>query len=766
MNELSTMYHYFKGISAADSEDATTVQLATAVRKPSVTSAASSASAGAAIRSEEYMEMNADLSGQSNGVDNDIDDGINAVTNLNYINIDSIKDEEIARNLNDSPGPATGKLEPSNAAGIDAVDAAAELSSELLIQEPAYYESNSCNRTAPVSAAPADAFSQDCLNVLENCNGGSRSASSLSSTSTASAPAPSAVHRQASIGSAADNSTGDYMLHPSNIPVLPAKPASGAGATTPNAQHADFGDYLMQPSNRPVCMAAHHGMAATGPLQPTHTVGPLKSLSRQQSNVSKAEGVDAELLEIMNDFKKNVFTIQEVEQLVDAWKARNDVRQSFKDKQEQLGRMREEYERVQVAVREKMKHRPTPFERMRKLFGRGGGGGNKQRHQSQQQQQQPHSDDADDAAAAGGRGGSKATVGAGRPRSSLSLQSLSSSTSSSATSSSGRLSTGSACSGTSLGDSGTHSDPEERRGANGSATVNGNSSGNCRLGTPGSLMMTSSTSAPSASAATAAADNYLIPPAPRPVSTSSLQTPTSPEGRYFGGSTPTLQKPTSLRLRPADCEADGCSENYTMFPSNVPVQFGSASVGSPQSPAALSATSSMVSLASPLLMSHHHDYMNFSGLNTIEEAKEAPGSTATTTAGSNVMPIKVRTPDEIYGLAGGGSQHSNSSCTINGSGSGGGGSTTVGYKRPSLGDLCSSFKPLAATASASAAIGANAQSVRFQKGSQQQLDGCRMVTGSRTPSVGVTASATSFSTMADSEGAASAAGEQHDYMNV
>lgn len=770
MNELSTMYHYFKGISAADSADPATVQLAAAVRKPSVTSMA------AGIRSEEYMEMNADLSGEHVRHADADDDGINAVTNLNYINIDSIKDEEIARNLNDNLNNETTihKLEARSIDGIDAVDASV-VSSELRVQEPAYYDSQECNRSvAPIGGGggPADSFSQDCLNVLENCNGGSRSASSMSHCSTSSAATSKPISQLTSIGDA-DTAGSDYMLHPSNIPVLPAKPATNgtAASAASGSAAADSGDYMMQPSNRPVCESA----APSTPKTPT-TSAP-KSLSRQESTVSKtsasAASVDEELLEIMNDFKNNVFTIQEVEQLVDSWKARNDVRQSYKDKQDQLGRMREEYERVQAAVSEKMKHRPTPFERMRKLFGR------KQQQRDQPLQQRQHSEDMDDGAAGGGSGPKGA---AGRPRSSLSLQSLSSSTSS--TSSSGRLSTGSACSGTSLGDSGTHSDPEERR-TNGGVNGTG-SSISCRLGTPGSLMMSGAT------ANAAASDNYLIPPAPRPVSTQSLQTPTSPDGRYFGGPPP--QKPTTLSLMAAS-DADDCSENYTMFPSNVPVMFASATAGTPTSPA-LSATSSMVSLASPLL-SHHHDYMNFSGLNTIEEAKEAITTTTITSsmpAASNVMPIKVRTPDEIYGTASSllmgasGNGHSTSSCTINGSANGGTAST-VGYKRPSSGDLCSSFKPLATATTA--AVCADAQSVRFQKGSldggldrrqqQPQLDSSasktaslaataklKLCKSSSSPSVGGVAASTAFSMLADSGPAASAAatGEQHDYMNV
>lgn len=38
-------------------------------------------------------------------------------------------------------------------------------------------------------------------------------------------------------------------------------------------------------------------------------------------------------MEIFNDFKNNVFTIAEVEALVESWQNRNDVQQSMRDRQ-------------------------------------------------------------------------------------------------------------------------------------------------------------------------------------------------------------------------------------------------------------------------------------------------------------------------------------------------------------------------------------------------------------------------------------------------
>ncbi|KAL1123506.1 hypothetical protein AAG570_002584 [Ranatra chinensis] len=147
-----------------------------------------------------------------------------------------------------------------------------------------------------------------------------------------------------------------------------------------------------------------------------------------------------ELVEIINDFKNNVFTISEVEKLVEAWRNRNDVQQSFREKQEQLNQMRQEYERIQQAMKEQMK-RATPFERIKKFFSR------KSKHV-----------DVTVAMKEGCIGGNR-QEGCGqqvchRPVSSLSLHS------SSSCSSCGRMSTGS---GTSLGDSGTHSDHDEKK---------------------------------------------------------------------------------------------------------------------------------------------------------------------------------------------------------------------------------------------------------------------------------------------------------------
>ncbi|KAI4472836.1 hypothetical protein M0802_016481 [Mischocyttarus mexicanus] len=150
-----------------------------------------------------------------------------------------------------------------------------------------------------------------------------------------------------------------------------------------------------------------------------------------------------ELLEIINDFKNNIFTISEVERLVENWRNRNDVQQSFRDKQRQLDAMREEYDRIQKKLKEEMKA-PTPFDRIRKFFSKG-------------KKDPKDSANGTDSSPTTKPETVNGTLADRRPVSSLSLGSVSSS------SSSGRMSTVSGCSGTSLGDSGTHSDPEDKR---------------------------------------------------------------------------------------------------------------------------------------------------------------------------------------------------------------------------------------------------------------------------------------------------------------
>ncbi|XP_057338201.1 phosphoinositide 3-kinase adapter protein 1 isoform X2 [Microplitis mediator] len=174
-----------------------------------------------------------------------------------------------------------------------------------------------------------------------------------------------------------------------------------------------------------------------------------RSTSYPGTKSREPSGPQDELLEIINDFKNNVFTISEVERLVENWRNRNDVQQSFKDKQRQLASMRDEYERIQKKMKDEMKA-PTPFDRFKKLF-------TKSKKDSKESSSASSQDDDTASTHSKTDNKSNGTLSDRRPISSLSLHSVSSS------SSSGRMSVISGCSGTSLGDSGTHSDTEDRR---------------------------------------------------------------------------------------------------------------------------------------------------------------------------------------------------------------------------------------------------------------------------------------------------------------
>lgn len=479
------MYHYFKGVSET-APNKVVVDLKSEINKTSNQSKPFSPKSSPTLVNKkvpEYMEM---TSNSSSGSEKEPYEPVNAVSNLNYINVESHQAED---SIDECDGLRSMRVTE------------AETTNELKITEPAYYESKDSNKT--------DTFSLECSNLLENVE-----------------------KRQAEL-------MADYMIQPSNRPVT----SDG------------FGDYLTHPSNKPVYSSDNCYMNADVSKDDSHMKlsfakkkkkagkeeagcsGSVKAntLKRQGSDSSKIS-VDDELLEIINDFKNNVFSINEVEQLVSTWRNRNDVQQSFKDKQDQLQRMRDEYERLQHQMKEDLK-RPTPFERMKKLFTRNKSV-DKENLAEEEISLNPNYQ---------------------RPASTLSLQSVSSS------SSCGRLSTGSVCSGTSLGDSGTHSDHEDRR---------QNFPGNCRIGTPGSLLL----------------DNYMVPPAPRPVITP-VSTPTPVEERFSGP-----------------------NEHYIIFPSNAPV------------------------------FSQHHDYINFNNsLNTIDETKETTDVT--------VQPIKIQKTNQepIYG---------------------------------------------------------------------------------------------------------------------
>ncbi|KAJ8940957.1 hypothetical protein NQ318_006808 [Aromia moschata] len=162
---------------------------------------------------------------------------------------------------------------------------------------------------------------------------------------------------------------------------------------------------------------------------------PVPKTSKPKKRAEVVEDkVQKELVEIISDFKNNVHSISQVEKLVEEWKNRNDVQKSFKEKQEQLAAMRVRYEQIQTEMKSAMK-KPTPFERIRKIFSKG-------KHDGKHEISSP---------ILGAAGPTITIAHAQRPISSLSTSS---------SGSSGRMSTISGCS---LGDSGTHSDNEERK---------------------------------------------------------------------------------------------------------------------------------------------------------------------------------------------------------------------------------------------------------------------------------------------------------------
>ncbi|XP_063988086.1 phosphoinositide 3-kinase adapter protein 1 isoform X1 [Diachasmimorpha longicaudata] len=241
-----------------------------------------------------------------------------------------------------------------------------------------------------------------------------------------------------------------------------------------------------------------------------------RSTSNQSSKSREPSGPQDELLEIINDFKNNVFTISEVERLVENWRNRNDVQQSFKDKQRQLAAMRDEYERIQKKLKEEMKA-PTPFDKIKKFFSKG--------------KKEPKEGGGGEDGAAVSKTEKSCDGGDRRPISSLSLHSVSSS------SSSGRMSIISGCSGTSLGDSGTHSDTEDRRLRNSREDKGG--------------IMT-----------------YEVPPAPKPFTGRYSPMRYTPSPRSSGS------HPENETRKPQIQNGSSSDEYYIAFPvSGLPIHF-------------------------------------------------------------------------------------------------------------------------------------------------------------------------------------------------
>lgn len=163
-----------------------------------------------------------------------------------------------------------------------------------------------------------------------------------------------------------------------------------------------------------------------------------------------------ELAEIITDFKNNVHSLAQVsdppnpaqyllewpfpcelqvEKLVEEWKNRNDVQKSFKEKQDQLNQMRMSYEKMQQEYKAKTK-KSSPVDKFMRLFSR--------QSKTDEQCEEITSENVIS-------GPALALNQSARPISSLSTSS---------SGSSGRMSTISGCS---VGDSGTHSDNEDRK---------------------------------------------------------------------------------------------------------------------------------------------------------------------------------------------------------------------------------------------------------------------------------------------------------------
>jgi len=526
MNEFTTMYHYFKGISET-ADDKSVVELqAVSVKEHHLPPTEECTNDSYPTH---YLEMKSSNGSDSNNNDIKITDineshGI-AVANLSYLNLDNDILEFDSIDVVDGPAIEMKPLKKRdsndlinnlNNMRIKEEDEK-EITNELKITEENYYESNEQNKVA-------DDFSNVCSDVLENTS--QTETVSLTSQSTNSIPSSNSDNQQQSL------QFSDYLIQPSNRPVTNA-----------------FGDYLTHPSNRPVeqesfmhdymnqsiesedkiesshlrlyfkkktpSMASDKNINGRELASPTKSNKSTGTLKRNDSDASSKKSVDDELLEIINDFKNNVFTIQEVEELVATWKNRNDVRKSFKEKQEQLQKMREEYEKIQQNMKERLK-RPSPFERMKRLFIR-------------KHDKTPMIDFSLPINLTGNPNFSTLPNSNQRPNSTLSLHSASSN-------SSGRMSTSSQVS---VGDrdSGTHSDHEDRRNHH----PHHNSFKSIQNG---SLM-----------------ENYLIPPAPRPILTP-LSTPVDEKCSLSSFSLSQNGTPSS---------AEVANEHYILFPSNVPV---------------------------------------------------------------------------------------------------------------------------------------------------------------------------------------------------
>lgn len=161
----------------------------------------------------------------------------------------------------------------------------------------------------------------------------------------------------------------DYLVQPSNIKV------EDSPKFRPNNLYANSSRLLPQQSEIFLYSPTEESNKTFNIETPTSDISQINLNTKDVRNSGSMKSSkeccpltgQEELAEIINDFKNNVFTISEVEKLVMEWRNRNETQQSLKEKQEQLNKMREEYDKIQQKIKEKLK-RPTPFDRVKKMF--------------------------------------------------------------------------------------------------------------------------------------------------------------------------------------------------------------------------------------------------------------------------------------------------------------------------------------------------------------------------------------------------------------
>ena len=80
---------------------------------------------------------------------------------------------------------------------------------------------------------------------------------------------------------------------------------------------------------------------------------------------------EKELYDIMQDYKKNLLSMRQLEILFEHWKRRPHVKSSYEERKEKLKQMRDEYRHIQDQMK-KTSRRPSVFEKVANLFGNSG----------------------------------------------------------------------------------------------------------------------------------------------------------------------------------------------------------------------------------------------------------------------------------------------------------------------------------------------------------------------------------------------------------